>query len=101
VTIIIAGTINVDPAKAEAAIADAVVMMKATHEEPGNLAYVFSLDPLVPGQIQLFEKWESEEALAGHSSSDHMAEFRPKMGGWGITGADIKKYEIASEGPLR
>jgi len=101
VTIIIAGTINVDPAKAQAAIADAVVMMKATHEEAGNLAYVFSLDPLVPGQIQLFEKWESEEALAAHSSSPHMAELRPKMGSWGVTGADIKKYEIASEGPLR
>jgi hypothetical protein len=40
-------------------------------------------------------------ALAAHSSSAHMAEFRPKMGGWGVTGADIKKYEIASEGPLR
>jgi quinol monooxygenase YgiN len=101
VTILIAGTINVDPAKAEAALADAVEMMKATHEEEGNLAYVFSLDPLVPGQIQLFEKWADEESLAAHSASAHMAEFRPKMGGWGVTGADIKKYEIASEGPLR
>ena len=60
-----------------------------------------SLDPLVPGRIQLFEKWESEDALAAHSASAHMAEFRPKMGGWGVTGTDIKKYEIASEGPLR
>ena len=99
--IIIAGTISIDPSKADQALADAVEMMKATHQEQGNLAYVFSLDPLVPGQIQLFEKWESEEALAAHSASAHMAEFRPKMGGWGVTGADIKKYEIASEGPLR
>ena len=99
--IIIAGTISIDPAKADQAIADAVAMMQATHEEEGNLAYVFSLDPLVPGQIQLFEKWASEEALAAHSASAHMAEFRPKMGAWGVTGADIKKYEIASEGPLR
>ena len=99
--IIIAGTISIDPSKADQALADAVEMMKATHEEQGNLAYVFSLDPLVPGQIQLFERWESEEALAAHSASAHMAEFRPKMGGWGVTGADIKKYEIASEGPLR
>ena len=99
--IIIAGTISIDPNKADQALADAVEMMKATHQEQGNLAYVFSLDPLVPGQIQLFEKWESEEALAAHSASAHMAEFRPKMGGWGVTGASILKYEIASEGPLR
>jgi quinol monooxygenase YgiN len=99
--IIIAGTISIDPDKADQAIADAVVMMKATHAEAGNLAYVFSLDPLAPGQIQLFERWTDEEALAAHSASAHMAEFRPKMGGWGVTGADIKKYEISSEGPLR
>jgi quinol monooxygenase YgiN len=99
--IIIAGTIDIDPANVVTAIADAVGMMQATHEEEGNLAYVFSVDPLVPGRIQLFEKWTSEEALAAHSSSAHMAEFRPKMGGWGVKGADVKKYEIASEGPLR
>ena len=99
--IIIAGTIDIDPAKIDAALADAVVMMKATHEEEGNLAYVFSADPLVAGRIQLFEKWESADALAAHSASAHMKEFQPKRGGWGVKGADIKKYEIASEGPLR
>jgi quinol monooxygenase YgiN len=101
VTIIIAGTINVDPAKAEQAIEDAKVMMQASQAEDGCHAYVFSLDPMVPGQLRLFEKWESAEALATHSASAHMKEFQPKMGGWGVTGADIKKYEIASEGPLR
>ena len=100
-TILIAGTIDIDPANIDAAIADAVVMMKATHEEEGNLAYVFSADPITPGRIQLFEKWESADALAAHSASAHMKEFQPKMGGWGVKGADILKYEIASEGPLR
>ena len=100
-TIIIAGTIDIDPANAEAAIADALEMMKATHAEEGNEAYVFSLDPLVPGRIQLFERWRDEASLAAHSSSAHIAEFRPKMGGWGVKGTDIKKYEVASEGPLR
>ena len=99
--IIIAGTISIDPSKADQALADAVEMMKATHEEEGNLAYVFSADPITPGRIQLFEKWESADALAAHSASAHMKEFQPKMGGWGVKGADILKYEIASEGPLR
>ena len=99
--IIIAGTIDIDPANIDTALAEAVVMMKATHEEEGNLAYVFSADPLVPGRIQLFEKWTTEEALAAHSASAHMQEFRPKMGGWGVKGADVKRYEISSEGPLR
>lgn len=100
-TIIIAGTIDVDPTKVDQAIADATIMMQASQAEDGCDAYVFSLDPLVPGRIQLFERWQSEDALAAHSSSAHMKAFQPKMGGWGITGADIKRYEIASEGPLR
>jgi quinol monooxygenase YgiN len=100
-TIIIAGTLTIDPANTETAMAGAVEMMKATHQEAGCHAYVFSLDPLQPGVLQLFEKWEDETALAAHSASDHMATFRAGMGGWGVKGADIKKYEIASEGPLR
>jgi quinol monooxygenase YgiN len=99
--LIVAGTVHVDPAKTDAVMADAVVMMKATHAEEGNLAYVFSLDPIEPGLVHIFEKWETEEALAAHGAAPHMGEFRSKMGGWGVTGADLKKYEIASEGPLR
>lgn len=99
--LIVAGTLTVDPAKTDAVLADAVVMMRATHSEEGNLAYVFSLDPIAPGTVHIFEKWETDEALAAHAQAPHMADFRSKMGGWGITGADLKKYEIASEGPLR
>ena len=99
--LIIAGTIKIDPDKTTEAMAGMVEMMKATHAEEGNLAYVFSLDPIEPGLVQLFEKWASEEALAAHAASDHMKTFRTAMGGWGVKGADILKYEIASEGPLR
>lgn len=99
--LIIAGTLNVDPTRTDTVMADAAVMMKASHAEDGCHAYAFSLDPIEPGLVHLFEKWESEEALAAHSGSAHMAEFRTKMPAWGVTGADIKKYEIASEGPLR
>jgi quinol monooxygenase YgiN len=99
--LIIAGTLQIDPGKTDAALADAAVMMKASQAEDGCHAYAFSADPINPGTLLLFEKWESEEALAAHSASAHMKEFQSKMPGWGVTGADIKKYVIASEGPLR
>lgn len=99
--IIIAGTIKIDPANTELAMASAVEMMKASHEEAGCRAYVFSVDPIEPGVLQLFEKWEDEASLAAHGASDHMATFRGSMGAWGMKGAEITKYEIASEGPLR
>ena len=100
-TIIIAGHLLVDPAKRDAALADTVDGMKATHAEAGCLAYAFSADLVDPAKILLFEKWESDEALAGHAKSAHLKEMQGKMGGWGITGVEILKYEIASEGPLR
>jgi quinol monooxygenase YgiN len=100
-TILIAGTLSIDPSKVDAALADAAEMMTASRAEEGCHAYAFSADPIKPGTLLLFEKWESEDALAAHAASAHMKAFQPKMGGWGITGADIKKYEIASEGPLR
>lgn len=99
-TIIIAGTLTVDPAKREAALAETIEGMRATHAEDGCLAYAFSADLVDPAVILLFEKWESAEALASHAKSDHLKAMQAKMGGWGITGVDIKKYEIASEGPL-
>ncbi len=100
-TIIIAGTISLDPDKVDAAMEAAVAMMKATHEEPGNIEYVFSVDPLTPGTVRIFEKWESEEALASHFQAPHMTEFQAKVPDFGITGMDILKYEVASEGPVR
>lgn len=100
-TIIIAGTINLDPDKVDTAMEAAVAMMKATHEEPGNIEYVFSVDPLTPGTIRIFEKWESDGDLALHFEAPHMAEFQAKVPDLGIIGMDILKYEIASEGPIR
>ena len=100
-TILIAGTLTIDPSKVDAALADAAEMMKASQSEEGCHAYVFSADPITPGLLHLFEKWDGDEALAAHSASAHMKTFQSKMPGWGVTGADIKKYEVASEGPLR
>jgi quinol monooxygenase YgiN len=100
-TILIAGTLTIDPSKVDSALADATEMMTASRAEDGCHAYAFSADVVNPGTLLLFEKWESEEALAAHAASAHMKAFQSKMPGWGITGADIKKYEVASEGPLR
>ena len=99
-TIIIAGTISVEPDMVDAAMAAAVTMMQATHQEPGCHAYVFSVDPVEPGVLHVYEKWESQEHLASHFETDHMAEFQAKVPDLGISGMDVLKYEVASEGPV-
>lgn len=98
--IVIAGTIEIDPAKIEEASAAALEIMRETHKEEGNIAYAFSRDLADEGLIHVFEKWESQEALDFHFKTPHMAEFQKKMGGFGIKGMKLEKYEVAKVGSV-
>jgi quinol monooxygenase YgiN len=98
--IIVAGTIDMDPAKVTEAMEAAKVMMAATRQEPGNQEYVFSVDPVVPGKVRIFELWDDQASLDAHGKTPHMAEFGAKVGGFGVIGMDIKKYVVASTGQI-
>lgn len=64
--IIVAGSIEVDPAQRAAFLATRVEGMRRSRGERGCLEYTFSADPLDPGRIVLLERWESKEALDAH-----------------------------------
>ena len=98
--LVIAGTITIDPAQREPAIAAAKEMMAATLEEPGCISYTFSADLSDPGGFRIFEEWEDQAALDAHFQAPHMAAFQAKMGGFGVRGMEVQRYEIASVGPL-
>jgi len=98
--LIITGTISIDPAKRAVLEAAFDKMRAATLKEPGCLAYQIYLDRTDPGTVLLFEKWESEEALSGHFTSPHMAEFGKALGGAGVRGSDVKKYAVTGETKL-
>jgi quinol monooxygenase YgiN len=99
--LVVAGTIHLDPAKKEEATAAAIEMMQATRAEPGNIEYAFTWDLVDEGMVRLIEQWEDQAALDAHFDAPHMAAFMARIGGLGITGMDVKKYEIASVGPVR
>jgi quinol monooxygenase YgiN len=98
--IIIAGTLKFDPEKASVLAEGFEKIHKATLEEPGCLGYDYYLSRSEPGVVLMFEKWESEEALAAHMQSENMKAVGALMGQIGITAADVKKYSGATEGPL-
>lgn len=98
--LIVAGTITFDPANTEAAKAAASKMMAATMEEPGCQDYVFSIDMSDGASIRVFEIWDSDEDLQAHFQTPHMAEFGAAIGGLGISGRDIVKYQVSSSEPL-
>ena len=64
--LIIAGTFEVDPARRTEFIAGREAGMREARAEAGCLDYVLSPDPLEPGRVYLFERWESKEHLAPH-----------------------------------
>ncbi len=86
--IIIAGTLTVaDRAAYLAVVGSATALARQT---PGCLDFAQSADALDPDRINIFERWESDEALAA---------FRALPGDDdvpAILGADVHKYRVAS-----
>lgn len=99
--LIIAGTFRIDPAKRDAAVLAASEMMAETNREKGCHAYAFSADLADPTLVHLFELWESEAALHAHFAAPHMARFQAAIAGIQPRDFDVKRYEIASVGPVR
>lgn len=99
-TILVTGTIDLDPAKRDEAIAAALVVMEATRVEDGCEAYTFSADLADPGRLHVTEQWASQEAVDAHMASAHLAEFMGKMGTFGVTGASLTKWAGATGSKL-
>jgi quinol monooxygenase YgiN len=98
--IIIAGTVDIDPAQRAAALAAGRQLEAETRRQPGCLDYVWTVDGLSPSTIYVYERWESEEALAAHFKGPYYRGMRETIGAHGIRGAKVAKYQIAVSEPV-
>jgi quinol monooxygenase YgiN len=98
--LIVAGNLTVDPADIDRLQGAAAEMMAATRQEDGCIEYVFSVSMADPGTVQIFEIWESAEALEAHFTQPHMATFQAALADLTVTGSSLHRYEIASSAPL-
>ncbi len=98
--LIIAGTLDLAPENRGKLLEAAEPLMRASEAEDGCHTYLMMPDPFDAGRVRIFERWESEAALATHFATPHMAEFGASLGGLGVTGSDLTKYQISSAGPL-
>lgn len=69
-----------------------IAMVEATNAEDGCLHYSFAQDIADPDLIRISERWASQEALAAHSASAHMAAFNQAMAGVKREGANLMLY---------
>jgi quinol monooxygenase YgiN len=98
--IIIAGTVDIDPAQREEALEAAKPLMAKTRAMPGCLDYVWSADPMVEGRLYVYERWESREALEGHFASQHFPDMRNTIASFGLTGFDVAKVRADVSEPV-
>jgi quinol monooxygenase YgiN len=98
--LVIAGSVRIRADRRDAAVAAARAMIAATRREAGCVAYRFSFDLDDPDLVHLFEEWQSAEALAAHFASPHMAAFQGVLGDVLAGAPEIRRYDVASAGPL-
>jgi quinol monooxygenase YgiN len=98
--ILVAGTVELDPARREAALAAAAPLLGPTRAQRGCLAYVWSADPVEPGRVHVFEAWADEGALAAHFAGPWYAKMLAALGAHGLRGADVAKYRSDLREPV-
>ena len=97
--VIVAGTFQVDPEQREAFLASRIERMRTSRAEPGCLEYTFSVDPLDPGRVLLFERWASQADLDAHLA---VPSAPPASPGAEVvpTATTIVIYDVSGERPL-
>ena len=98
--IIISGTVDIDPEKMEAAMATAKPLIEGALTQEGIMDYDWFPDPLTPGRIRVFERWESQKALENHFNNHWYQGMRVALAQFGIRGADVLKYRIDAVEPV-
>jgi quinol monooxygenase YgiN len=98
--IIIAGWLKIKPEMRADAMQALVAMHDASSAEEGCVSYRFYLDIEDSNTAFLFEEWESEEALAAHGRTAHMAEYRAKVPTLFTGERQLTRYEATSKRPL-
>lgn len=98
--LIVSGTISLDPANHDAALAAVGPLVQATLAEEGNITYGFWVHPAELGEFRVYEEWADQAALDAHFATPHMAEFMGAMANLGITSTDVIRHEVTDSTKL-
>ncbi len=61
--VIVAGHITVEPQQRESYLAGCVSVVERARGAAGCLDFAITADPIDPGRVNIFERWESQAAL--------------------------------------
>ncbi len=98
--ILIAGTVEFDPAQREAALRAASQLFAATRAQPGCLDYVWSADPSSASRVYVYERWQDTECLAAHLAGPCYRGTLEALGRHGLRSANVAKYRVDKSEPV-
>ena len=94
--VIVGGWFEVDPDARDAFVSERAEVMRRSRAERGCIEYVMASDPLEPGRVVLFERWESQADLDAHlgAMSSAPESDRPSVA---PTAVSIVVYDVSGE----
>ncbi|QLC25392.1 antibiotic biosynthesis monooxygenase [Parasphingopyxis algicola] len=98
--VVVSAMVDLEPEKREEALKTAQPFIDGALSQDGCIAYAWTADLNDPARVQVFEEWESEEALASHLAGPHYLGMLDHMGSFGIVNAVSRKYRVDKEGPV-
>ena len=93
--IIVAGPIHVEPAERDGYLDGCRELIEVARAADGCLDFHLAADPVDPGRINVFERWETVEAVETFRGSGPPDEQTAT-----ILDAAVVQYEIATATPL-
>lgn len=93
--IIVAGALQVDDTERQAYLESCLEVIVAARLSPGCIDFHLSADPIEPGRINVFEQWESVEAVEQFRGSGPSSEQTAA-----IRSATVIQHEIGSSTQL-
>ena len=93
--VIVAGHITVEPQQRESYLAGCVSVVERARGAAGCLDFAITADPIDPGRVNIFERWESQEALEtfrGNAPGFEQAE--------AMLSVSVADYDVADVRPL-
>lgn len=89
--LIIAGHRNVPADQRDAYVANCRTVVEAARSAPGCLDFSITADTVDPGQVRIYERWETEEQLLVFRGSGPSDEQQTA-----VISADVKRYAIST-----
>ncbi len=88
--VIVAGQIIVDPAQRERYLAGCAGVVEQARRAPGCLDFAITADLIDKGRINIFERWETQEAVTAFRGSGPSEDQ-----GAAMLSASVAEYDVA------